>query len=74
MGYGQLQQINEIFKQKERIYNRYSANLDNVKVTYSKNENYTTKFIMWVLTFILTKILKLQEMASLKYLKKKYRY
>ena len=46
MGYGQLQQINEIFKQRKFITD--IANLDNVKGLHiPKIENYTTKFIMW---------------------------
>ena len=70
MGYGQLQQINEIFKQKERIYNRYSANLDNVKGLHiPKIENYTTKFIMWVFNVYLDENFKITRDGLTKILK-----
>ena len=60
MGYGQLQQINSIFEQKERIYKRYSLNLANVVgLNIPKIEDHTSKFIMWVFNVYLDENFKI---------------
>ena len=48
IGLAQLENISEVFKHKERIYNRYTENLTGVKgVVIPKVKDYA-KYIMWV--------------------------
>lgn len=56
IGLGQLESINEIFKQKKRIYSRYKSNLKEIEgINFPKIEKWNTKFIMWVLNIYLDK-------------------
>ncbi len=56
IGLGQLENINTIFKQKKRIYNRYKSNLKNIEgLNFPKIEKWNTKFIMWVMNIYLDK-------------------
>lgn len=54
MGYAQLENINEIISQKNRIYNRYKKNLKNIEgLNIPKIEEYNSNFIMWVFNLYL---------------------
>ena len=54
MGYAQLENINEIFSQKERIYKRYKEKLKNIDgLNIPKIEEYNSNFIMWVFNLYL---------------------
>ena len=48
IGLGQLENINRVFKQKQRIYNRYKINLINTPgIDLPKIEKWTSKYVMW---------------------------
>jgi perosamine synthetase len=54
IGLAQLENIQNIFKQKKRIYERYKKNLKNVKgINIPKIEKWTSKYIMWVFNIYL---------------------
>jgi len=54
LGLGQFSQINKIFSEKKRIYNRYKKNLDNVKgIKIPKIKEWTTRYVMWVFNIYL---------------------
>jgi len=56
LGLGQLNQIEKIFVEKKRIYNRYKKNLENLKgINIPKIEKWITKYIMWVFNIYLDK-------------------
>ena len=49
LGLGQFENINEVFKEKERIYKRYKSNLQNIKgINIPVIRDWATKYIMWV--------------------------
>ncbi len=49
MGLGQFENIENVFKEKERIYKRYTENLKDIKgVKIPAVRNWVTKYIMWV--------------------------
>ena len=49
IGLGQLENFKRIVIEKDRIYNRYKENLENIKYfKIPKIRDFTTKFIMWV--------------------------
>jgi perosamine synthetase len=49
IGLAQLENIDEIFKNKKRIYDRYSKNLrDIIGLNIPKIETWATRYIMWV--------------------------
>ena len=54
LGLGQFENINIVFKEKERIYNRYKKNLENIKgVNIPAIRKWATKYIMWVFNLYL---------------------
>ena len=54
LGLGQFENIENVFSEKERIYNRYKKNLENVKgVNVPKVREWVTKYIMWVFNIYL---------------------
>jgi perosamine synthetase len=54
LGLGQFENINNVFKEKERIYNRYKKNLENIKgVNIPAIRKWATKYIMWVFNLYL---------------------
>ena len=54
LGLGQFENIQAVFKDKERIYKRYKNNLENVKgVNIPKVRDWVTKYIMWVFNLYL---------------------
>ena len=54
IGLGQFNQIDKIFSEKKRIYERYKKNLQNVKgINIPKIREWTTKYIMWVFNIYL---------------------
>tara|TARA_B100000029_G_scaffold347373_1_gene339706 strand:- start:25 stop:741 length:717 start_codon:yes stop_codon:yes gene_type:complete len=56
IGLGQFNQIDKIFSEKKRIYERYKKNLQNVKgINIPKIREWTTKYIMWVFNVYLDK-------------------
>ncbi len=49
IGLAQLKKIKEIFSEKDRIYNRYKKNLENLKgVKIPTIKEWATRYIMWV--------------------------
>ena len=65
MGVGQLEQIDEIINQKDRIYKRYSNNLKNISgLNIPKITKHTTKFIMWVFNIYLDSKFKITDRAA----------
>ncbi len=60
MGYAQLEQIEDIITQKERIYKRYLNNLKNINgINIPKIEKHNSKFIMWVFNIYLDQNFKI---------------
>lgn len=56
LGLGQFESIKNVFKEKDRIYNRYKKNLENIKgINIPKIMDWTTKYIMWVFNIYLDK-------------------
>lgn len=56
LGLGQFENIKNVFKEKDRIYNRYKKNLENIKgINIPKIMDWTTKYIMWVFNIYLDK-------------------
>ena len=54
LGLGQFENIQAVFKDKERIYKRYKNNLENVKgVNIPKVRDWVTNYIMWVFNLYL---------------------
>ena len=54
LGLGQFLNINKIFSEKKRIYDRYKKNLQNVKgIKIPIIEEWVTKYIMWVFNIYL---------------------
>ena len=54
IGLGQLLQKDKIFSEKNRIYNRYKKNLENIKgINIPLIKKWTTNYIMWVFNFSL---------------------
>ena len=54
IGLGQLHQKDKIFSEKNRIYNRYKKNLENIKgINIPLIKKWTTNYIMWVFNFSL---------------------
>ena len=54
LGLGQFESIQNVFKEKERIYNRYKNNLKNVKgLNIPEIREWATKYIMWVFNIYL---------------------
>jgi perosamine synthetase len=69
MGVGQLEQIDEIINQKDRIYKRYSNNLKNISgLNIPKITKHTTKFIMWVFNIYLDSKFKISRDSLVKFL------
>mgnify|MGYP001403648233 CR=1 FL=1 len=56
LGLGQFLNIDKIFSEKKRIYDRYKKNLESVKgIKIPIIEEWTTKYIMWVFNIYLDK-------------------
>ena len=56
MGLGQFENIENVFKEKERIYKRYTENLQNIKgVKIPAIRSWVTRYIMWVYNLYLDK-------------------
>ena len=56
LGLGQFENIQTVFKEKDRIYKRYRKNLENVKgINIPKVRDWVTKYIMWVFNIYLDK-------------------
>ena len=56
LGLGQFESIKNVFKEKDRIYNRYKKNLENIKgINIPKIMDWTTTYIMWVFNIYLDK-------------------
>ena len=54
LGLGQFENIQAVFKDKERIYKRYKNNLENVKgINIPVVREWATKYIMWVFNLYL---------------------
>jgi perosamine synthetase len=54
IGLGQLLQKDKIFLEKNRIYDRYKKNLENIKgINIPSIKKWTTNYIMWVFNFSL---------------------
>jgi len=54
LGLAQLDQKDKIFFEKDRIYNRYKKNLENIKgINIPLVKEWTTKYIMWVFNLYL---------------------
>ena len=54
LGLGQFENIQSVFKEKERIYKRYKDNLSSVKgVNIPKVRDWVSKYIMWVFNIYL---------------------
>ncbi len=54
LGLGQFENIQNVFKEKERIYNRYKHNLENIKgINIPAVRKWATKYIMWVFNLYL---------------------
>ena len=54
LGLGQFENIQNVFKEKERIYNRYKKNLQKIKgINIPKVRDWATKYIMWVFNIYL---------------------
>jgi perosamine synthetase len=54
LGLGQFENIEKVFKEKERIYNRYKKNLQNVKgINIPVVREWVSKYIMWVFNIYL---------------------
>ena len=54
LGLGQFENINNVFKEKERIYKRYKFNLQNIKgINIPVVREWATKYIMWVFNIYL---------------------
>ena len=56
LGLGQFENIQTVFKEKDRIYKRYRKNLENVKgINIPEVRDWVTKYIMWVFNIYLDK-------------------
>ena len=54
LGLGQFENISNVFKEKERIYNRYKNNLKNISgINVPAVRDWATKYIMWVFNIYL---------------------
>ncbi len=54
LGLGQFENISNVFKEKERIYNRYKNNLKNIRgINIPAVREWATKYIMWVFNIYL---------------------
>lgn len=54
LGLGQFENIQFVFKEKERIYKRYKKNLENIKgINIPIIREWATKYIMWVFNIYL---------------------
>ena len=54
LGLGQFENISNVFKEKERIYNRYKNNLKNISgINIPAVRDWATKYIMWVFNIYL---------------------
>ena len=54
LGLGQFENIENVFKEKERIYNRYKKNLENIKgINVPVVREWVSKYIMWVFNIYL---------------------
>jgi len=54
LGLGQFENIQSVFKEKERIYKRYKKNLENVLgINIPEVREWATKYIMWVFNIYL---------------------
>ena len=72
LGLGQFAQINKIFSEKKRIYNRYKKNLNNVKgVRIPLIKEWATRYIMWVFNIYLDNNFPLTRDQLVKQLEKK---
>tara|TARA_B000000460_G_C21501932_1_gene386784 strand:+ start:117 stop:1247 length:1131 start_codon:yes stop_codon:yes gene_type:complete len=72
LGLGQFAQINKIFSEKKRIYNRYKKNLQNIggiKIPLVKE--WVTKYIMWVFNIYLDENFPISRDQLVKKLKEK---
>ena len=72
LGLGQFENIQNVFKEKDRIYKRYKDNLKNVKgVNIPKIMDWATKYIMWVFNIYLDKSFPISRDELTKKLKEK---
>ncbi len=72
LGLGQLENINNIIKEKERIYLRYKNNLQNIKgINIPKIRDWVTKYIMWVFNIYLDENFPIRRSELAKKLKEK---
>ena len=54
LGLGQFENIENVFKEKERIYNRYKKNLEKIKgINIPVVREWVSKYIMWVFNIYL---------------------
>ena len=72
LGLGQFENIDNVFKEKERIYKRYTNNLKEIPgINIPAIRDWATKYIMWVYNIYLDEKFQFQEMSLLRNLKKK---
>jgi len=69
---GQFENINSVFKEKDRIYKRYKKNLEKINgINIPAIKNWATKYIMWVFNVYLDKNFSLTRDELTKKLKEK---
>ncbi len=69
---GQFENINSVFKEKDRIYKRYKKNLEKINgINIPTIKNWATKYIMWVFNVYLDKNFPLTRDELTKKLKEK---
>ena len=69
---GQFENINSVFKEKDRIYKRYKKNLEKINgINIPTIKNWATKYIMWVFNVYLDKNFSLTRDELTKKLKEK---
>ena len=72
LGLGQFENINSVFKEKDRIYKRYKKNLEKINgINIPTIKNWATKYIMWVFNVYLDKNFSLTRDELTKKLKEK---
>lgn len=71
LGIGQLENINKIFLQKKRIYNRYKKNLQNIKGIRIPQIKPWAKYVMWVFNLSLDSQFPISRDRLVKILNKK---
>ena len=72
LGLGQFENIQNVFKEKERIYNRYKYNLENIKgINSPAIRKWATRYIMWVFNLYLDEKFPISRNELTKKLKEK---